>query len=158
MGMIQVPYGHGSVSRTEPIGPPQAYKTYTMRFPLKTHWRRATCEEVECEQYKFGFATTADVSTELGRKQYYYITHDKERSSSMQKIGPTISKFVFGPGQRCFASAKHRVRIERIPQTLLVPGDFRQRTGTPRIFNRPEDWVDDFANHQDRINTMRERG
>lgn len=158
MGMIQVPYGHGMISRIEPAGPSQAYKTYSMRFPLKTHWRQATCEEVDCEAYRCGWVTTVDIGTELGQKQFYFITHDKERSCSMQKSGDTLFKFLFGPGQRCFASGNHRVRLERIPQALVIPGDFRQRTGPVQVHKRIDDWVDDFANHQNRIKTQLERG
>lgn len=158
MGMIQIPFGHGSVSYIEPHGSPNAYKTYSMRFPLKTHWRKATCEEAGCEAYQFGFATTVDTGTELGQKQYYYLTHDRERTYTMQHVGATLYKFVFPPGQRCFKSSTHRVRLERTPTVAVTPGDFRAFTGPPRIFQRVDDWVDDFANHQDRVNILKARG
>jgi hypothetical protein len=158
MGMIKIPFGHGFVTRIEPAAPPNAYKTYSALFPVKTHFRKATCEEIDCEPFLFGWATTVDTATELGQKQYHFITHDKERTYTAEKIGQSLVKFTFASGQPCFARADHKIQLSRPGRFITHSGDFRLKTGPVKVHKRPEDWVEDFAGHQDRINTRIERG
>ena len=158
MTLLQVPFGHALVNRVEPLMPPQAYKTYGMSMPLRTHWRPATCEETDCEAYRFGWVSTFDLGTELGQKQYHYCTHDRERRYHVQRVSLTLVKVVYGPGNRCFRSGEHRVPLERLPVFTVAPGDWRARTGQPRVHKRPEDWTEDFSVHQDRLATAVQRG
>ena len=69
-----------------------------------------------------------------------------------------LTVFTFEPGQDCFA--QHRVPLERDPLFLVRGGDWRGNpTGLqPYRHHRGEDWVDDFADHQDRIARQIERG
>lgn len=138
---------------------PQNYKSYSMRAPFRTHWRLASCEEYECEAYFKGFVTTVDLNTELGQRQYEYLSHDRERSFHMQRLSMSLVKFVYGPGNRCFSSHEHRVPIGRPPRLLVVGGDWR---GNPRrerrVHSNVDDWVDDARNHQDKIATIVQRG
>lgn len=138
---------------------PEHYKSYSMRAPFRSHWRPATCEEYECEAFLTGFVTTVDLNTELGQRQYHYLTHDRERSYSMQRVSMTLVKFIYGPGNRCFSSQDHRVPVGRPPRLLVVGGDWR---GNPRrevrVHSRVDDWVDDSRNHQDKIATIVQRG
>lgn len=142
-----------------PAAGPEHYKSYSMRSPIKTHWRQATCEEYECEAFLVGFITTVDLNTELGQRQYDYLIHDRERSYSMQRVSMTMVKFIYGPGNRCFSSGDHRVPVGRPPRLLVVGGDWR---GNPRrevrVHTRVEDWVDDSRNHQDKIARLIQRG
>jgi hypothetical protein len=160
--MVQVPFGtYGQrVSRIAPEAGPQHYKTYGMSMPLATHWRKATCDEVNCTAYLKGWVTTVDLDTELGRKQYELITHDKERRYSMQRPSLTLVKFVYGPGFPCFARSQHRLPLERPARLYVAGGDFRGNPlGIPaRVHKRAEDWVEDFSIHQDRLKTAIERG
>lgn len=147
-------------NRIPPNMGPESYKSYSMRAPLATHWRLGTCEEYECEGFLHGFATTVDTSTELGQKQYDFITHDKERSPVMQRVADTLFKFVFPPGTPCFKRSEHRVPIGRPPLLLVLGGDWR---GNPRQIptikhSRIEDWVDDFAIHQGNLAQAIQRG
>jgi hypothetical protein len=142
-----------------PAAGPEAYKSYAMRAPISTHWRQASCEEVDCESFLQGFVTTVDLTTELGQRQYDYLSHDKERSYHMQRVSETLVKFVYGPGNRCFSSNKHRTAIGRPPRLLVVGGDWR---GNPRrekrVHRNIDDWVDDARNHQDKIARIIQRG
>jgi hypothetical protein len=158
MPMIQIPFGNTVVTRVEPVGRPQDYKTYTIAFPTKTHWRPATCEEVLCFAYLNGWATTVDLNTDLGQKQYHYIKTESGRSFTEEKTGSSLAKFSFGPGQVCFGASQHKVPLERPARFLVTPGDFRARTGTTRVHANGGDWAEDFALHQDKINTAIERG
>lgn len=147
-------FNHNNI---RPLGGPQHYKSYSMRAPIRTHWRLATCAEYECEGYVHGFVTTVDLTSDLGQKQYYYLTHDKERSYSMQRVTRDLVKFVYGPGNRCFNL--HRMPVGRPPRLLVVGGDWR---GNPRrertVHTNVDDWVDDARNHQDKIATIIQRG
>jgi hypothetical protein len=159
-GMIEVPFGQTVVRRIEPLGPPQAYKTYGMSFPRKTHWRPATCEEALCLAFLNGWKSTFDLSTDLGQKQYKYCKDDRERSFQVERGPGTLVSFTYGPGNRCFRSGEHVVPLERLPVLYVAEGDWRGNPrGTPRrIHTRPMDWVEDMAENQDRLSTALERG
>lgn len=143
-----------------PMGPPQAYKTYGMSMSLKTHWRAATCEEVDCAAYRFGWASTFDVSTKLGMRQFEYCKGDRARSFSMQRPALNLVKFVYAPGNRCFSAADHRVPLERPARLYVAEGDWRgnPRGTRPRVHQRAEDWAEDFAEHQGRLAAAIEKG
>jgi hypothetical protein len=164
-GMVQSRFGDRLVSRIRPAMEPEYYKTYTMDLPLRTHWRFATCEEYECDDFVNGFVATIDTSTELGRKQYHFLTHDRTRRHSIQRVTETLFKFVYGPGNRCFRNVegddrRHKLPNGRPPFYLVAGGDWRGNPrGTPTmIHRRPEDWADDFANHQDKLSEVFRRG
>lgn len=159
MALIQVPYGvHGqTVSRIAPVGPPQAYKTYGAVMPLRTHWRPATCEEAACDAYRSGWVTTVDLSTADGQRMAHFIKGDKTRRWTVQKISPTLVKFLFGPGQKCFKP--HQVRTGRPPRLLVRDGDFRGNpTGRVTRHARVEDWIDDQQETLGRVASLRQRG
>jgi hypothetical protein len=145
--------------RFEPSMGPQNYKTYAMSAPLRTHWRPATCEEYECEQYLNGFATTVDITTNLGQKQYHYLTHDRSRAYRLVRVSLELVRFEYGPGNFCFSMAEHRVPIGKPPRLLVVGGDWR---GNPdhrrRVHTRVEDWVEDSALHLNHLAEIHRRG
>lgn len=164
MPMVQVPYGNTMVTRWAPEAGPEHFKTYSMARPLSTHWRTATCAEYECEGYLRGFMLSIDLGTELGQRQYHYVTHDKSRSYTIQRESERLVHVLYGPGNECFASvskqATHVVLRDRPPFYLVSGGDWRGNPrGTPRyVHRRPEDWVDDFANHQDKLAEAARKG
>lgn len=147
---------HGAVPIRRAIMPkagPEHYKSYSWRQPLETHFRRVSCEEARCQQFVNGWVTVVDLATEIGPKQDHFITHDKSRKHTREQIGNLVT-FTFPPGQKPFASPKHEHRkpIGYDPITVVTGGDFR---GNPRriqpVVMRPQDWVDDFATHQERL-------
>ena len=158
--MVSVPFGHTRVSRIEPALPASAFKTYGWSMPLRTHWRPASCEEYGCADYQHGWVTTVDLSTDLGQRQYEYCSHDRTRSFHMQRVSETLAKFVYKPGSRCFAWEDHHVPLGRPGLFTVTGGDWRGNPrGVPqRRHARAEDWIDDFANHQDTIATAIRKG
>lgn len=142
-----------------PYGP-EAFKTYEIRAPLASHWRIATCEEVACEAYVGGWITEVDIRTPLGQFQADYIRQRSGRAFREEWTAPSIVAFTFEAGQRCFASDTHRVRVDRAEFYLVRAGDWRTeaRSAWTRRHARPEDWVEDFAEHQGRLAEIRERG
>lgn len=142
------------LNRIEPIGPVQAYKTYAVHSPLASHFKEVPCQAVDCNAYAHGWLTMVDVATDLGRQQAGYIRNHSGRSFVVSELG-TMVTFTFPPGQQCFQT--HRAALEREPICSVRGGDWRAVTTPPRQM-RADDWVDDFANHQDRLKTRVERG
>lgn len=145
--------------RIAPRMAPAAYKTYALQLPKVTHYRKATCQEVECEAYARGWVTKIDVSTPLGQRQARYIVdHSNRKFTETTAINSSvIREFMFPHGQQCFAD--HQVPLEREPLYVVRGGDWR---GNPRNEHRTHvraaDWVEDFATHQQNIVDEIERG
>lgn len=142
--------------RLQPDLPVTAYKTYSAVTPLETHFRPATCREVECEQQQNGWRTCVDTSTDLGARQANYIRLHSGRAFTVIESAPLVT-FVFPAGQECFRT--HRVRQDKPEIYVARDGDWRGNpTGRRRIHANGADWLDDFATHQDQITTLIQRG
>jgi hypothetical protein len=152
--MIQFTSG----GRIQPLMRMQDYITYGWAAPLATHWRRATCEEYECEAFQTGWVTKIDVSTELGQQQEHFIRNDPERSFREEHEALTLIKFTFPPGTPCFKRADHRVPIGKPPLFRVRGGDWRGSTGVIRTHVHAEDWIEDFATHQEQLAEVINRG
>lgn len=126
-----------------PIG---AMRTYAVRAPLETHWRTASCQEVDCEAYQNGWVTVLDLSTELGEQQARYIKFHSGRHYTVEENYPLVT-LTFPPEQQCFRP--HQLPLERDPVLIVRDGDWRGNpTGNRRVHTRVDDWVDDFATNQ----------
>ena len=170
--------GGSRLNRITPRLPEYAMKTYQVSAPLATHWRKASCAEVECEGHRFGWVTLIDergiesaetVETtqvhvhkmralaDRDAQRAYYIRHLSGRSFLESKDSSGATVFDFAPGQDCFN--EHQVRVERPELFEVRGGDWR---GNPRreqmTHNRPGFWVEDFAEHQNRLATRLDRG
>lgn len=122
-----------------------AYKTYEILAPLPTHFRAATCQEIECAGYVNGWRTTVLPGT----PEHAQVLALKGRYSF---TGPVRNEdgtdtFTFPAGQQCFRRSQHRVPLEREP--LYVVRD--ERAAAPVRRHRAVNWVDDFATHQQMI-------
>lgn len=146
--------------RIEPAMPARMYKTYAFARPLKTHWRKASCEEVSCQAYVSGWKTVIDESAELGRAQAHYIRHDRSRSPSEERTPEGLTEFRFAPGQKCFQGGSHKLPIERDPLFLVKGGDYRGNPMgvTTRVCRNASEWVDDFDEHQHLLADAIKRG
>lgn len=158
--MVSVPFGHARVNRLVPAMGAEAYKTYAMSMPLATHWRPATCDEIDCAAWTNGWVSTFDLGTDLGQQQYAYCKADGSRSFTEQRASLTLVKLVYAPGNRCFQAADHRAPLGRPPRFLVAEGDWRGNPrGIPaRVHTRALDWVEDFSEHQDRLATAIQEG
>lgn len=147
--------------RLPPAMPVGAYKTFRIVAPISTHFRKATCEEARCPHYLGGFRTRVDESTDLGQQQAYYIRHDRSRRHTEWRDETGLTVFDFEPGQRCFNSGDHKVRLEREELFLTQPGDWRWRPTSgerPYRHTRPEFWTEEFAENQQNLADRIERG
>lgn len=135
--------------RPQPLMDAAAYKTYAMVSPLSTHFRPATCAEVDCPHYLNGWRTRVETLTpELLRT-----ARNSGRHYTVEQVAQGESYLVFSAGQPCFKASQHRARIERPPLYVVRDGDHRgnPRGTKARLFQRPDQWVDDFATHQQKL-------
>ena len=142
------------LNRITPAMDAANYKTYQIAAPLSTHFRPASCVEVDCPDHLNGWRVRKALISEhamadINTARYAFIEVDFDGEPFL----------VFEAGQPCFRASEHRVPLEREPLYLVRGGDFR---GNPRgeqlTHTRPEDWVDDFANHQQSLADRMEQG
>lgn len=139
---------------------PTQIKTFQIAAPAATHFRPATCAEIECPAWANGWVTYLDESSAAGRQQAQYIRAKSERAFTERREPDGRTAMVFKPGQRCFRSGDHRVQLEREPLFIARDGDAWRRVGEPHVFGgrlAADNWVDEFAHHQDKLVTQRER-
>jgi hypothetical protein len=146
------------IKRLDSRMPAHAMQTFQVVAPTSTHTRKATCEEVECPQYARGWRMKIDLNTELGQKQAWYIKYQSGRSFTKVGARDGLVELEFKGGQPCFQD--HRVR-NSLPEIYRIKGgDYRGNPlRTPvRTHKKPEYWVEEFAENQDRLKTQIERG
>lgn len=136
--------------------PASSYKTYQIISPISTHWRKATCAEVECPDYIHGWKIRTDT---LSEEMIHAATHSGRKFSWMRP-SELENWLVFESGQPCFRSGTHRVRLDREDVFIVRDGDWR---GNPRGTQARKHanglmWREDFQEHLDVINSEIERG
>lgn len=137
------------MNRPDPLMAPQAYKTYAVVAPVSTHWRKATCAEVDCPHYLNGWRTRIE---NLTPELLHTATHTGRRYT-VQQIAEGESYLVFAAGQPCFAAASHRKRSDRPPLYVVRDGDHRgnPRGTKARVHHSPGNWLEDFAANRQAI-------
>lgn len=144
--------------RLDPQLPVGSMKTYQVVAPRSTHFREATCAEMNCPNYMHGWMTEIDESSELGQSQAYYIRNSSGRHfTENRNVRPGLTVFTFEAGQKCFST--HQTRLEKPEIFLVKGGDWRGNpTGMRRQHANADDWVEDFAEHQDKLATRLNQG
>lgn len=145
-------------TRVDPKLPVGAMQTFQVLAPKATHFRQATCAEIDCPHYLHGWRTTIDESTELGQQQAWYVRNQSGRRFTEDRDqAPGLTTFTFEAGQRCFG--QHQVRLDKPELFIVRDGDWRGNpSGRRRQHANADDWVDDFANHQDKLARELEKG
>jgi hypothetical protein len=136
--------------RPDPVGPPQAYRTYQISAPVQTHFRKGTCEEAGCLQHHNGFMIKVDLDTDLGRRQADYLTYRSGRRFRKEFDGPTLLTFHFPPGTPCFQV--HKIRLDRPALYVVRDGDWRRYERT-RVL-RSDQWVDNMQSTLDNVRSQ----
>lgn len=151
------------VNRIPPRMPVQNYRTFEIRSPLATHYRDASCAEADCDQLANGWLTVADESTDVGQRVAETIRAMRGRKDFIEQRGcpehgipNTITCFIFRPGQECFRA--HKVPLDRPATFIERDGDWRGNPTRRRRVLRADQWVDDFATHQEEIADTVRRG
>ena len=115
-----------------------------------------------CEAFLNGWVTVVDIGSDLenallhsGRPYTTSPYEDELESLIRQRV------YTFAPGTPCFRASQHRSTVRPdVPQLFVVRGgDWRGNpTGERRVHQRPEDWVEDFAEHTQQLADRIEKG
>lgn len=137
---------------------PRFYQTFQVTSPVSTHTRLVSCEDAECQHYARGWRMKIDLNSDLGKNQARYIKYQSGRSFEVVSQENGLVELEFRAGQQCFT--EHRVPLDR-PEIYRVKGG--DKRGNPagtltRVHKKPEFWVEEFAENQDRIARIQEKG
>lgn len=138
--------------------PASTMRTFQLDQPLATHYRRATCEEVQCRAQAGGWRMAFDL-TDPERRAAARFVRDKAGRTYTHELLEDGNKvvFTFAAGQRCFE--QHRIPLERDPFMIVRGGDFRGNpTGYRYEHTSPDSFLDHWSGDLDQLNTVRERG
>lgn len=136
-------------NRIETKLPASAMKTYRITAPRSTHFRPASCAEVDCANHRNGWRVSASA---VGERELAALRAGGWKWTVLD-VSESEKWYVFPAGQKCLRHSTHVLPLEREPFYIVRGGDWR---GDPRgigqrMHRRPEDWVDDFATHQGRL-------
>ena len=150
------------LNRFEPNLPVGKMKTYGLLQPQDTHFRRASCREVDCVNYAWGWRSGFDVTDPEQAAAARVIRDKSGRLFTVEELRGESGRvervvFTFGPGQECFLP--HRVALEREPIAYVRDGDWRGNdTGRKVVFKDPQAWLDNFGEHQESMADLLGRG
>lgn len=155
--MVRGPRGE---MRIKPLLPAHEMKTFEIRQPIATHFREATCQEVECKGFREDMRVEFDLTIPQQVHDANWLRNKSGLRFTYVQTGTKVL-FIVPSGQRCLASMvrPHRVPLERDPLMIVRGGDWR---GNPRRegmrHTSPESFVDHWASDLDRLATEREKG
>lgn len=133
---------------------PRAYKTYSIHAPLSTHWRPASCAEVDCPNYLHGWR----VRVEHLPPELLHTARTSGRRFTELPVRQGETYLVFEPGQACFEAARHRLRLDRPELYAIRDGDTRGNPTGRRVTVSGDQWNDDFGEHQERLADLHKEG
>lgn len=143
------------LNRLPPTGRVQDYRTFQITSPLSTHWRKATCAEVDCPQYTNGWR----VRVEGLPPEMLHTAKTCGRKFTELHVAEGENWLVFEAGQACFRAAEHRKLIGRQEIFIARDGDFRGNpTGAVRKHTKPEFWIEDMQENQGRLADLHQQG
>lgn len=142
--------------------PVSAVKTYSIEQPISTHFRKATCQEVNCTNFTKGFKVHVEkvLAMPNGVNILAMIKGSGKKFVELA-VAPGQTWLEFEAGQSCFDgdSGRHVTSLERPALFVVRGGDWR---GNPRGEQRTHasgyDWADDMQNHRDKLLSAVERG
>lgn len=143
------------MNRIPPQGKVQDYKTYQISAPLRTHWRPATCAEVNCPQYEKGWQVRVENLT----AEMLHAAKTSGRKYTELHVAEGETWLVFEAGQACFRASMHRTKLDRQEIYIARDGDWRGNpTGRVLKHTRPEHWIEDMNDNQGKLDNLRQRG
>lgn len=137
------------LNRIEPKLPPHLMNTHLILAPVATHFRPATCEEVGCPHFLEGWRLRIDA---LPAQTVHAAKTSGRRWRELQ-VAEGETYLVFEPGQPCFKSFSHRIRLDRPELFIKREGDYRgnPRGLDPTTFSGPDAWADSLGTQLDQI-------
>lgn len=136
------------LNRVTPAIPAAQMQTHAIIAPLESHWRKATCAEVECGAFLNGWSLD---TTGLPEELVHLAKNSGRRFTAT--TGTSGELLVFEAGQQCFKSGTHRTRVDREEIFLKLDGDWRgnPRGTDPVVFSSPDAFVDHLHTHLDQF-------
>lgn len=119
-------------------------RTYSVKSPIATHTRPATCDEIGCKTMMGGYTIYADETTTDGQARLVAMSKPdviNGRHYTRTQEG-TVHVFRFPPGEQCFEH--HRVPLDR-PEIYSVTQTRRH------VHPNADSWVNDFGDHLDHL-------
>jgi len=142
--------------RVAPKLRPDAYRSFEVHQPVRTHYRDATCKEVECQHYLAGWVSQLDSATPEGRRWIAAVRSSGRRFTVA--LAGTVHAFSFPAGQRCF-QAPHKVPVGRPEIYVVRDGDWRGNpTGRVDKNVRPGEFVERMAENLDVLTSAAQQG
>jgi len=131
------------LNRVMPQLPVTAMRTFAIVAPTTTHFRPATCQEVDCPAFQYGW-TLATAG------QPAVLVHAAKNSGrafiAVRDETTGAEQLIFESGQPCFKASTHRVRVDRPEIFLSRNGDWRGNPDGPRAtptrFSGADAWAD----------------
>lgn len=118
--------------------------SYRILNPTSTHYRPATCEEVDCDHFLNGW----QVRVEGLPEELLHTARNSGRSFTEMRVSEGVTYLVFAPGQACFKAKTHLTNIGRNPLFVVdTPADngrIRRRK-----HSSADSWGDDLHTHTD---------
>lgn len=137
--------------------PSEAFTTYQVARPVLTHWKVATCAQVDCERRARGWRMAFDLADPQKRAAAKWIKHHSQRAFTVESQDGDIVTLAFAAGQDCFET--HHASLERDPIFVIRGGDQRGNPrGTQARVLSGISWRDDFGEHQQTLADTQERG
>lgn len=140
--------------RVTPALPPQAMKSYRIIAPSATHFRPATCEEVDCIPYREGWR----LRVEGLPPEMLHTARTCGRKFTELRVAEGETYLVYEAGQPCFKASQHMVPNGRPERFIERDGDWRGNPTGRRIMHSVTGWVDSFGENQERLREAQERG
>lgn len=144
------------MNRVEPMMPPEAYTTFAIVAPISTHFRPASCAEVDCPHYLNGWR----VRVEGLPPAMVHTARTSGRRFRELRVAEGETWLVFESGQSCFQASQHLTRLDRPELFVVRDGDHRgnPRGTKARLHQRAEHWTEQFAEHQQGLADAHQKG
>jgi hypothetical protein len=142
------------LNRIAPALPAHTFRTFRISAPVSSHFRPATCAEVDCPNWLSGWKVRVESLT----PDLLHAAKTSGRRYREQSLAAGETWLVFEPGQACFRASQHRTPIGRPELYLVQDGDWRQSYGQARQHTRPEHWVEEMSENQQRLIDAKQRG
>lgn len=142
------------MNRITPVLPAHAFRTFKISAPIDSHFRPATCAEVECPNWLNGWRVRVENLT----PELLHAAKTSGRRYREESLGEGVTWLVFESGQACFRTREHRAPNGRPELYLVRDGDWRQHFGQARQHTRPDHWVEEMSENQQRLIDAKQRG
>lgn len=141
------------INRISPAGDVEHYQTYSISAGSDVSVI-AACKDVGCPHWNHGWETTVNELSGLGQAQAAYIRTRSGRAFTERKTAEGLTVFRFEAFQRCFQ--EHRTRPDVFTRRH---GDWRGNpSGNVYRHTNASDWAEDFAENQQRLADIQQKG